>query len=91
MTLVNIVAYASDGTTPLVNLSTASGVRLRSIGRPAVRYRVKTVEFDDVPDETTVSVKKRALYHIKTAKRPATRARRIEEIAARAARGDPPV
>ena len=56
MTLVNIVAYDSDGTTPLVNLSTASGVRLRSIGRPAVRYRVKTVEFDDVPDETTVSV-----------------------------------
>ncbi len=42
-------------------------------------------------DETIGSVRKRALYHIKTAKRAETRARRIKEIAARAARGEPPV
>jgi uncharacterized protein YdeI (YjbR/CyaY-like superfamily) len=42
-------------------------------------------------DETKAADRKLALYHIKTAKRPATRARRIEQIVERTARGEPPV
>lgn len=47
---------------------------------PAARARWET---------TSASDRKLALYQIKTAKRPDTRARRIEQIAARAARGEP--
>lgn len=42
-------------------------------------------------DETTASMRKRALYHIKLAKRAETRARRIKSIVDRAARGESPV
>ena len=42
-------------------------------------------------DDTTPSERKQALYHIKTAKRRDTRARRIEQIVERAARSEPPV
>jgi uncharacterized protein YdeI (YjbR/CyaY-like superfamily) len=42
-------------------------------------------------DEARESDKKRALFHIKTAKRPETRARRIEEIVTRLLAGQPPV
>ncbi len=40
-------------------------------------------------DDTKASDRKLALYHIKTAKRPDTRKRRIEQIVERAARGEP--
>lgn len=42
-------------------------------------------------DETKPSDRKLALYQIKTAKRPDTRARRIEQIVERVARGELPV
>lgn len=42
-------------------------------------------------DDTKPSDLKRALYHVKTAKRPDTRARRIEQIVKRTARGELPV
>lgn len=42
-------------------------------------------------DETSPSLRKQALYHVKTAKRADTRGRRIERIVERAARGEPPV
>jgi uncharacterized protein YdeI (YjbR/CyaY-like superfamily) len=42
-------------------------------------------------DESKPADRKLALYHIKTAKRPDTRARRIAQIVERAARSEPPV
>jgi uncharacterized protein YdeI (YjbR/CyaY-like superfamily) len=41
-------------------------------------------------DDSRASDRKRALYHVKTAKRPETRARRIEEIVVRVADGRSP-
>lgn len=41
-------------------------------------------------DETRPSDRKRALYHIKTAKRAETRARRIAQVVERVAEGEPP-
>lgn len=56
-----IIAYESDGTTVLLDLSGTTGLLITSVTKPGASYRTRTVEFDDVPGETTVSAVKAAV------------------------------
>lgn len=55
MTAIVAVRALDDADAELVALTRANGLRLRRATRPGRSFRVRTVEFDDVPGETTVS------------------------------------